>query len=335
MSRVWKSVRVPIVAVIGAGQFWLINTSAQTTASSIHAPVATNAASASLEPPLFAGPSPVDLFRELLHATTPEERNQLLAGRTPENRKRILAKVREYQSLKPSARELRLKATELRWYLLPLMSLPATNRTAQLEQVPLTNRKLVEVRLQHWDRLTPATQKELLENEATLRYFTELEGANAEQQHKLLQNLSPARRQKLEAGLVQWRAMPESDRRRMLGRFNQFFELTPAERNRALEAISDPERRQMEKTLRSYAALTPEQRAQCVRSFEKFADLSVEERLQFLKNAERWKLMSLEQRQAWRDLVNQVTLLPPEIDTPPMPQPPPPRPGPAVATNGL
>src|SRR5436305_8079373 len=43
---------------------------------------------------------PVQFFRELL-AMSPGERSQSLTNRTPEDRKAILAKVREYQSLKP------------------------------------------------------------------------------------------------------------------------------------------------------------------------------------------------------------------------------------------
>ena len=64
--------------------------------------------------------SPVEFFRQLL-AMLPAERNSSLTNRTPEARARILAKVREYQALDPDERELRLRATELRWYLLPLL----------------------------------------------------------------------------------------------------------------------------------------------------------------------------------------------------------------------
>jgi len=52
---------------------------------------------------------------------SPAERNHSLTNRTPEARARILAKVREYQVLGPDERELRLRATELRWYLTPLL----------------------------------------------------------------------------------------------------------------------------------------------------------------------------------------------------------------------
>jgi len=78
-------------------------------------------------PPL--APSPVTFFRELL-AMSPAERNNSLTNRTPEARARIMAKVREYQKLAPDERELRLRATELRWYLTPLF------RTAPADREP-------------------------------------------------------------------------------------------------------------------------------------------------------------------------------------------------------
>ena len=101
--------------------------------------------------------SPVDLFRELL-AMTPAERENYLTNRPPGIRDRILAKVREYEALDPNERELRLRATELRWYLLPLMHESPTNRAARLAAIPDDLRPLVKNRLQQWDILPPPLQ---------------------------------------------------------------------------------------------------------------------------------------------------------------------------------
>src|SRR5437660_3567894 len=79
--------------------------------------------------------SPVAIFRELLNMD-PAERTKALANRPEETRKQILAKIREYQSLRPDERELRLKVTELGYYLRPLMRTPATNRAVQLALIP-------------------------------------------------------------------------------------------------------------------------------------------------------------------------------------------------------
>jgi len=280
-------------------------------------------------PPPLVAKSPVDFFRELL-ALNAAERKQLLAARPPEIRKRILAKVGEYESLPPDERELRLRATELRWFLWPLMQMPATNRLEQLAMVPEQDRKLVEDRLREWDKLSADMQKELLDNEAAVRIMT----APEDQKGKLTENLSPAQRETLQAGILKWQALSEEQRQKIMRRFNRFFDLTTEEKHKALSTLSEPERQQIEKTLRAFGNLTAAQRASCIRSFDKFASLSLADRQQFLKNAESWKLMSPGQRQAWRELVHKIPQMPPfppGFDFPPLP----PQPMPSGLPRGI
>ena len=273
------------------------------------------------EPPLPLLRSPVDSFRDLL-AMMPEERKMAVADRPPETQQRILAKVREYLSMKADERELRLRATELRWYVIPLLNTPATNRAAQLLFIPPELRNPIRDRLAQWDKLTPATQEELLENELIERYFTQLEGSTRAQRTNILAGISPERRAQLEAGMARWGSLSEEQRRKTCQRFDQFFDLTPGERERALKMLSETERRQIEKTLRTFEKLSKTQRELCVRSFEKFANLSLEERQLFLQNAERWRLMSPDEREAWRDLVVMMPEWPPMPPFPPPPLPP-------------
>ncbi len=129
--------------------------------------------------------------------------------------------VREYQALGPDERELRLRATELRWYLTPLLHVPAAERAERLAQVPEDLRGLVQSRLAQWDILPPSIQQEFLTNDQTLHYFARIEPAG-----------TPA-------------ANPEQQK--IAEQFNQFFELTPAEKRRTLGTLSDAERAQMKK----------------------------------------------------------------------------------------
>ena len=267
--------------------------------------------------------SPVSFVRELL-AMTPSERRQSLSNRPPEIRNRILAKLREYQSLKPDERELRLRATEVQWYLQPLMNLPSKDREGWLARMPEEMRKLVEERLGRWDLLPVPRREALLNNEMTARYFTQLESATEEQKQQILSQISPERRAKLEAGLEHWRGLSTDQREKTMEGFNAFFELTPKEKEQALGSLSAAEQRQMEKTLSAYEKLPVEQRARCIRSFEKFAGMKLSDRQAFLKNAERWKLMSPAERQSWRELVNVAPFMPPMTPTsvvmPPLPK---------------
>jgi signal transduction histidine kinase len=282
---------------------------AQSTPGNAPAPPVTNNAPIRIPPGPFITPpnkSPVDLFRQLL-AVTPLERIKIISGKPPATQRLILAKVREYQSLKPEERELRLRVTELRWYVWPLMNMSPMNRAGRLALVPQDFQQPIAERLQHWDSLPPDLQKELLDNEAAIRYFTEAAVQTPGQQEQMLANMSAARRELLEKGRRQWQALPEPQRAKIADRFNRFFELTREEREKELHTLSEPERQQIERTLDKFESLSPVRRAICIRSFEKFASLNVEERQLFLKNAERWKLMTPSERQAWKDLVAKLS----------------------------
>jgi Protein of unknown function (DUF3106) len=245
-----------------------------------------------LMPPMPKLSSPVIFFRQLL-AMTAIERNHSLANRTPEARAKIFAKIREYQALDPDKRELRLRATELRWYLTPLLRLPTDERKARLAQVPDELRGLIESRLKQWDILPPPLQAEFLASDQALHYFARVEDTN-----------------QVAITLAQEKIGKQ---------FNQFFELTPVEKEQTLKNLSTAERAQMEKTLRTFETLPLQQRLICLRNYAKFAGMSAAERAEFLKNAERWSQMSPAERQTWRDLVAHVPLWPP---LPPVTVPP-------------
>lgn len=249
-------------------------------------------------PPVAIVRSPVETFRALLVMPAADRKAQL-AARPPEVRQRLLDKIREYQSLSPEERDLRLKATELQWYLKQLLTEPATNRGAQLESVPENLRDMVAVRLKQWDALPPGLQQLMLTNQAGPEYFV---------QHSAT-NFPPY--------------PPGFIGNRLVERYNRLFELTAEEKEKVLATLSDAEQRQMEKTLQAYQQLTAPQRAQCVRSFAKFAAFNAAERREFTKNAERWAQMMPAERQAWREVVSTAPMLPPlpelTIQRPPVP----------------
>lgn len=262
-----------------------------------------------LPPPITTPPSPVNFFRQLL-AMPPAERNQSLSNRPPEVRARLLAKVREYQALGADERELRLRATELRWQLMPLFRTAPEARATRLAQVPDDLRDLVKSRLDQWNLLPPAVQRELLANDDALHYFAHVETTNTAAANEAQQKIS--------------------------AQFNQFFELTPDEKTQTLATLSQAERTQMEKTLKSFEQLPAQQRQQCVKNYAKFAGMGVAERAEFLKSAEHWSQMSPQERQAWRDLVARVPQwppLPPIVPPNLIPHLPPKIARPSVATN--
>lgn len=264
-------------------------------------------------PPVPKFQSPVAFFRKLL-AMTPPERTAALSNRPPELRARILTKVHEYLVLDPNARELRLRATDLRWWLTPMLRMNPAQQKERLAQAPDELRPLIESRLKQWKILPPTLKDEFLDNNQALHYFTRIEGPPLPGE--------TVKQQKIAA------------------QFNHFFELTPTEKEQTLDTLSADERAQMEKTLKTFEHLPPRQRQLCVRNYAKFAGMSTSERARFLKSAEAWSKMSPKDRQMWRDLVAQVPIWPPmpPMRTPPVPpnlipHPPSQLPHPGVATN--
>ena len=159
-------------AFFAAGQLSVFSLSAKDS-TGVSKPVKLFSANTNNLPPSAIGKSPIDLFRQLL-AMSPDERDVFLTNRPPEIRARILAKVAEYEALDPDDRELRLRATELRWYLEPLLRESPTNRAARLAQVPDDLRDLVRDRLEEWSILPPPLQDEFLDNERTLAFSRRL-----------------------------------------------------------------------------------------------------------------------------------------------------------------
>jgi len=276
------------LAICAAGQLAVFSLFAQDSANS---PIPIK----SFSTPTNAVPqarSPVELFRQLL-AMSPDERENFLTNRPSEIRARILAKVGEYEALNPDDRELRLRATELRWYLEPLLRGSLADRAALLAQVPDDMRELVNDRLQEWMILPPPLKQE----------FLEMDESNNPSENSAS---GPG-----DAEREQWNALSETERRQMTAGFNQFFELTPDEKQKTLNTLSDAERAQMEKTLQSFDKMPSAQRAECVNAFAKFASMDARQQAEFLKNAARWSEMSPAERQAWRDLVVNVPQWPP------------------------
>jgi hypothetical protein len=329
-----RQLRQRIVAVLAVGQI-AVRPLAAAPVTNVPVPHRFIFAPTNILPPLPPQVQPpVAFFRKLL-AMTPAEQENYLTNRPPEIRSRILAKVREYQALDPNEREMRLRATELRWYLLPLLRTPPADRATRLAAVPDDLRDLIKARLGQWDILPPPLQQEFLANERALRYFTRVDATNGPSLPGVGGEPAPP-----DSDLARWNALSDEQRQRITDRFKQFFELAPVEKQKTLGTLSPLERQQMEKTLQSFDQLPPLQRFECVRAFAKFAGMSPPERAEFLKNAERWSQMSPQERQTWRDLVANVPKWPPMPPVPlpplpPIPQVPalPPHFHPPVATN--
>jgi Protein of unknown function (DUF3106) len=281
-------------------------------------PALSNSVPAIPTPPIPS--SPVKYFRELL-AMSAADRIRALSNRPPENRKQIMAKIREYLSLGQNERELRLRATELEWYLVPLMRMARADRGPRIAAVPEDERKMIESRLAEWDQLPDSVRKDLLDKRQSIRLYMQMTSGIVAQTNS---NPGAPRKLSVEEELKKIQAMSDEDRQKLIVRFNRYFELSDREKDKVLQTLSPIEQEQLEKSLRKFRGLTVAQRAHCIRSFEQFASMSPADRQQFLKNAEKWIIMTPEQRAAWRDVVEKVSITPPVVANAPKPPPMPP-----------
>lgn len=277
---------------------------------STHAQETQPPAAATVVVPVALVPSPVQVIRELL-ARPETERGEMLAMYPPGLREPVEAKVREYAAMPAETRELRFLATDLRHYLTQLLPLDVSSQDAALLQVPESIRDAVKARLIKWPILLPQMKEEMLANEQVVRYFTRI-GITSERDRQLLLDITPPEvRAPMEKRIAEWNALPEETRTRVFTQVNEFFELTPEEREKSLRILSGPERDAMRETLSSFSNLRPDQRELCIQSFERFSRMSLGERREFLQKAEVWSRLTAAEREQWRELVNQVPNLPP------------------------
>ncbi len=258
-------------------------------------------------PPVPKVRTPTDRFRELL-AAKPEQREALLSRKTPAARALIEAKLREFGSLRPDEREIRLRLAQFQDSLRTLLPISPSERGPLMAAVPGEDLPWIEERLAAWDLLPEAERRDVLESERRLSWFVRQAEASSDRQRveAYMATLPPPAQQAAREQMERWLALPVAERNRKAAAFSRFFDLTVAERQAALGTLSQTERLQMERALSDFAALTPDARERCVRGFQKFEALSPAEREQFLRRAERWKAMTPNDRAAWRRLVEKA-----------------------------
>lgn len=277
--------------------------------------------------PVTQPASPIAYFRQLL-VMTDGERFAELARRPESQRAGLQAKVDEYLVMPASDRELRLRATELRFYLLPMMRLSPEECEARLKSVPEDIRDLVTDRLVQWTLIPPSFRQQWVENEAALQLFSRMHPESPANANELIGQLPTARMAAMEKDFARWQALSDGERAQLLKGFNQFFQLTAVEKQRTLRTLSEEERLAMKKAIRTFENLPPTQREACVQGFQQFMLMPPSERAKFMKNVDRWQAMSPEDREEWRSVVDhlaQMPPLPPGVepvlvhDTPPLP----------------
>lgn len=260
--------------------------------------------------------SPLEFFRKLL-VMNREERTTALAARSERSRSVIERKLAEYDSMDPGLRELRLQATELRFYLRPLLSLPSNQRAISVAHMPEKFSKLVQVRLAKWDAMASETRQGILENEwmmhAVLRYGPKFTAVH------VARNLPVAEAEKATRQLQAWESLTAEKRRQMINRFNSFFSLNSGEQEKVLARLPEYQRAKVFATLEEIQQLPASDRQDCMASLQRFVSMTPDERIAFFSNAKQWRQLSSLEKKSWRTVVRQFSSAAAPSDAPPLP----------------
>ena len=221
-------------------------------------------------------------------ATNAGGREAWLAAKSAASRAAIEVKLREYEAMPPEQRDQKLRASQISWYLPPLMKMPATNRAAVLVAIPEEDRKIIEMRLGQLSILPPPILAQLTTNQNLLRMID----AGQKTGSNVLMILSADQRRLAEQVYPVW---------------TNLLMLPPSDLSKRLARLTAADRANMELALNKFGNLTTrnlttQERAQARDGFKKFAELSASEREAFLNSARRWQAMNEKEREVWRNL---------------------------------
>lgn len=241
----------------------------------------------------------------------------MLASRAPGHRSYLEAQIREFSVLSPAEQEARLRLLELRFFLLPLLQAPVSNRVEQLQTVPGRYRAAVQDRLNAWDALSPTEREGMLDDHAAAAWLCRSPDGPS------LPTGTPPRGDAsqpahLERTLARWQSMSAAEKARTVENLERFFQFDTSQKERTLREMARAGRPQMADLIAQMDELPAAEREKCMRALEQFAGLPETERQRFLQNALRWAAMTEEERRAWRNLQQKLPPLPPPIP----PQPP-------------
>ncbi len=257
--------------------------------------------------------NPVAAFRNLL-LMQPDARTRELAAKPDHLREVLSTRLREYDALSPAEREARLRATELRYHLKPLLMLAPEERTAKIATIPESFRSLVTERLAAWDKLPAEIQREILANESLLQAMTRPAVAGA------FPPLPPGLEPKVPDNVTHWQGLDARQREQLLDNFTHYFRLDGRSKSQVVAALPEPRRAEATRTLNQFEQLTAGERAICLAALKKLGQMTPEEKARFYANAEQWQKLPESERAVWRKVVVDFPPLPPGAGSqPPLP----------------
>lgn len=235
--------------------------------------------------------SPISKFRTLLE-WTPEERTQFVK-KQPANVRQILErKILEYESLSDSQREFRLIATELHFYLEPLLIDNRDIDISTVQDIPDHLRKYIDQSVAFWNRIKPAHRDLLLAKKEAVSYLISISSRLYD-----LEKLMP-------------KPAPEWDN------LYHFLQLPHKKQLSFMRASGIQPSPEMSNLLKAFQGLEVEEKRNCAHAFVCYLSFPDQLKTRFVDGLAQWSEKKPSERSIWREIAGKYPKIRP-VPVPP------------------
>ena len=264
---------------------------------------------------IFDKPSPVEKFRHLLNVN-PSELESELDTFPKETRSRINAKISEYRELSVEQRHQKLMATELRWYLPPLLNIDQETRDLHLKKLDPGLANVILQRLKTWDSLPDELKSSSLKSGLIIGHLSKAplqnpplpNTARTEVVTSVTAHSAPKLPSTSEDGKSVDKAIPVSQER--LQRLQAYFEMSQEAKNATLKDASVMNDPIFISRLNWLENMPEVLRERVLSHLIRFQDLSNKEKKAFGQSIKTWNRLPKSEKQALRNLVKRTPPFP-------------------------
>jgi hypothetical protein len=258
----------------------------------------------------FNQPSPVEKFRLLLEASS-SELNSELDAYPEETRSRISVKIEEYRKLSVEKRRQKLTATELRWYLPPLLNADQVTRDFHLRKLEPGLAEVIHQRLMTWDSLPEDLKSSSSKSNLIIGHLSKAPSINPPLPTPSAPGTvttAPSLPTDPGNSVSEDLADPVSQER--LQRLKAYFEMNQEAKNATLKDASLMSDSIFMSRLKWLETMPEQLRERVLSHLIRFQELSVEEKKAFGKSIKTWNRLPQPEKQALRNLVKKTPPFP-------------------------
>jgi hypothetical protein len=258
----------------------------------------------------FNQPSPVEKFRLLLEASSSELKAELDAY-PEETRSKISVKIAEYRKLSVENRRQKLTATELRWYLPPLLNVDQDTRDFHLKKLEPGLAEVIHQRLMTWDSLPEDLKSSSSKSSLIIGHLSKAPSLNPPLPTPSASGTvaSAPKLPKVPGTSVSVNAAAPVSQER-LQRLKAYFEMNQEAKNATLKDASLMSDSIFMSRLNWLETMPDQLRERVLSHLIRFQELSAEEKKDFGRSIKTWNRLPQPEKEALRNLVKKTPPFP-------------------------